>query len=187
METIITQSSPSLVAANGQLFCFFHNFMENSHQLQYVVLEGLDFRMRQRTPVLNVTSAPAAVLFQNRIVCVWASQDRSNIFGTAFNPQTQILNNQGVRFDNQFTNVKPALVVYEGQMYCVHRGLHDQRLWWGTINLSGSPLMPQPSAPVAFPTVHESLVEPGLIAYQDANMYGHGDVQLMAVYRGTRR
>lgn len=187
IETIVTQSSPSLVVANDQLFCFFHNFFENSHQLQYVVLEGLYFRLRQRTPVLNVTSAPAAVAFQNRIVCVWASQDRSNIFGSAFDPRTGILSNQGVRFEGQFTNIKPALVVYEGQMYCVHRGLHDQRLWWGTIQLSGSPLMPQPSGVVAFPPVHESLVEPGLVAYQDPNMYGYQGPQLMAVYRGTRR
>lgn len=187
-EMVITDSSPSLVVAHDILFCFFQNFFEGSHQLQYIRLQGTNFLGRQRTPILNAASAPAAVFFQNRIVCVWASQDRSSIFGTAFNPQNHgVLSNEGVRFDNQFTSVKPALAVYENRLHCVHRGLHDQRLWWGTIVLGGSPLMPRPNPPVAFSSVHESFVEPGLITYQDDNMNGYGNAQLLAVYRGPRQ
>lgn len=183
-EIITSQSGPSLVATNGRIYCFYESFAETSRQIQYIEFEGMHFRSRRRVPIFNPASAPAAVLSGNRIVCVWASQDNSSLFGSSFDPRNDGVwsDQHGIRFGTQQSRVKPALALYENVVYCVHSGL-DQRLWLGTVSPQGAPQ----TGPTAFPPLHESFVEPGLIVYQDTNMHGHRDSQLMAVYRGTRR
>lgn len=179
-EIINTQSSPSVVATNDRMYCFF----ENGGRLQYLVFHGDNFTVRQMVPIFDAASSPAAVVSGNRIVCVWASRSNANLFGSSFDPRNNGVwsDSNGIRFSGQHSNVKPALVIHENTVYCVHSGL-DQRLYWGTVSPQGAPL----TTPVVFPAGHESFAEPGLTVFQDTNMLGHGDSQLMAVYRGIRR
>lgn len=176
-----SSSSPALAVFNNTLFCAFRRPGNSDNRLMFTTLgpkSGWSEPREFPHDVLSPTG-PALAAGLDTLFCAYENASDGRLLWTEFNGHNWAAPQQiGVAV----TRNRPALVNFNGNVLCIHRGTSGNILWASTFNRHWS--NPGGSWSGWQDTGLRSALEPAVVVYRDKNVDSDVRDQFICAFRG---